>query len=104
MQTIGQPVYLPSSFIGGARYMFQLLQDSLAIARFYQHIDYFITMTANPKWKEIEDELLPGQSASDRPDLVARAFREKICMILGAIFKKNGIFGKCRGIIYTIEF
>ena len=56
-----------------------------------------------PNWPEIKDALLPGQTAQDRPDLVARAFREKIRMILSAIFK-NGAFGKCRGIIYTIEF
>ena len=31
-------------------------------------------MTANPNWKEIREELLPGQSVNNRPDIVARVF------------------------------
>jgi hypothetical protein len=34
-------------------------------------------MTANARWEEIERELLPGQTAYDRPDLVARVFEER---------------------------
>lgn len=103
LQSVGRPIYLPSSFVGGARFMFQLLQDSLAIAQFYQKIDYFITMTANPQWKEIKDELLPGQSASDRPDLVARVFHMKMTALLDDI-TKNGFLGQCVAHIHTIEF
>ena len=101
---IGKRIYLPSSFVGSARYMFQLLQDSLAIARYYQRIDYFITMTANPNWPEITAELLPGQKASDRPDLVARVFQLKKKALIQDIVKKNGILGTCVANIYTIEF
>jgi hypothetical protein len=103
-QNIGQPVILPSSYIGGSRHMFQLYQDSIALARTFGKPDLFLTITANPNWPEIKDALLPGQTAQDRPDLVARVFREKIHMILSGIFNKKGFFGKCRGIIYTIEF
>ena len=35
-------------------------------------------MTCNPKWKEIQDNLLPGQNASDRPDLVLRVFKNQL--------------------------
>lgn len=103
LQSVGRAVYLPSSFVGGARYMFQLLQDSLAVARFYGKIDYFLTMTANPQWKEITNELLPGQSASDRPDLVARVFHTKMTALLNDI-TKNGFLGNCVAHIHTIEF
>ena len=58
---IGRKVILPSSFAGGERQMFQLYQDSMAIARFCGRVDFFLTQTANPNWKEITDELLPGQ-------------------------------------------
>jgi hypothetical protein len=34
-------------------------------------------MTANPTWREIKDELNPGQTYADRPDLVARVFKLK---------------------------
>jgi hypothetical protein len=59
-------------------------------------------MTASPNWKEIKSALLPGQTATDRPDLVARVFREKVRVLLKHI--KNGAFGKYAGVVYTIEF
>ncbi|GJT62834.1 putative reverse transcriptase domain-containing protein [Tanacetum coccineum] len=40
--------------------------------------DIFHTMTCNPNWPEIQTELLPGQAALDRPDLVSRVFRAKL--------------------------
>ena len=57
--------------------MQQQLQDALAINRYYGGGDLFLTMTANPKWPEIENELLPGQTAADCPDLVVCAFHAK---------------------------
>lgn len=33
--------------------------------------------SANPRCEEIERELLPGQRAVDRPDLIARVFQFK---------------------------
>ena len=72
--------------------MAQCYQDAMAVARYFGKIDYFITMTANPKWREIQENLLPGQSATDRPDLVSRVFRAKQQQLLDDI-TKNGIFG-----------
>ena len=69
---IGKVIILLSTFIGSPRNMLQLYQDAMAIVRKYGKPDLFITMTCNPKWCEIEENLLPGQSASDRPDIVAR--------------------------------
>ena len=86
-RSFGIPVILPSSFIGGARNMFQLCQDSLAIGSFFNKIDLFVTITANPKWPEIMDALLPGQTPSDCPDLVARVFNLKVKAILHDIYK-----------------
>jgi hypothetical protein len=99
---LGQRFILPSSYIGGSRFMFQLYQDSLAIARFSGKPDWFLTMTADGNWPEIKAELLQGQTAADRPDLVARVYREKVRILLKAI--KNGAFGKYAGVVYTIEF
>ena len=65
---------LPSSYIGGTRNMFQLLQDSLALAHYFGRPDFFLTMTADPNWPEIKNALLPGQQPSDRPDLMSRVF------------------------------
>ena len=38
---------------------------------------FFATMTTNPKWREIVDNIFPGQTAADRPDIVSRVFSEK---------------------------
>ena len=74
LNQMGQHIILPSSYLGGPRDMHQRYLDGMAIARHFKKIDIFMTMTANPTWPEIERGLLNGQSASDRPDLVARVF------------------------------
>ena len=103
LNSIGRRTVLPSSYIGGARHMHGIFQDSMAIARYFQKIDLFITVTANPRWEEVQRELLPGQEPSDRPDLIARVFQLKKEAILRDIIK-NGIFGRTATKIFTIEF
>jgi hypothetical protein len=103
MQDIGQSFILPSLYRGGARYMHQLLQDSLALTRYFGHPDYFLTVTTNPKWSEITDQLKPGQQAKDRPDIVACVFHEKLKMLAHHI-KKKSAFGYHVAHVYTVEF
>ena len=88
----------------------------MAICRKFRKPDIFLTMTANPQWPEIQDNLLlevppqPGanhqrrkQKACDRPDIVAHVFELKKNELLKDI-KKNGIFGKVSAMVHTIEF
>lgn len=49
------------------------------------------------------EALLPGQTAADRPDIVARVFHMKKEALLKDIYT-NGIFGKAVARVYTIEF
>lgn len=74
---VGKTVILPSTFIGSPRYMLECYHDSMTVTRKKGKADLFITMTCNPNWKEIQENLLPGQQASDRPDLCARVFHFK---------------------------
>ena len=90
---IGRRIILPSSFSGGDRFMRQLFQDSMAIVRHFGRPTLFITFTANPKWEEIAKALLPGQTAVDRPDLVARVFHMKQQQLLREL-KRDMIFGR----------
>ena len=53
----------------------------MAIVRKYGKPDFFVTFTCNPTWPEIVENLMPGQTAQDRPDLVARVFNLKVCLI-----------------------
>ena len=57
--------------------MMQNYQDAMAIVRMKGKPNLFITMTCNPNWRENKDNLLPGQQASDRPDICARVFQLK---------------------------
>jgi len=75
---IGKSILLPSSFAGGDRHMTQLYQDAMSIVRTYGKPDLFITFTCNPAWPEIQAELLPHQKPNDRPDLIARVFKQKL--------------------------
>ncbi|DBB13175.1 TPA: hypothetical protein ACH3X3_15245 [Trebouxia sp. C0006] len=61
------------------------------------------TMTTNPKWKEIVDNLLPGQTATTRPDLVACVFKGKLQSLLKDL-KEGQIFGRAVARLYVIEF
>jgi hypothetical protein len=81
--------------------MRQLFQDTMAITRVFGNATFFITVTANPAWSEVVNALLHGQTASDRPDLIVRVFREKLCGAL-KIFKIS--FGNLRAHVYIIEF
>ena len=45
---IGCQVVLPSSYIGGLRYMNQHFHDTVAIARHYHGFDLFVIFTLNP--------------------------------------------------------
>ena len=100
---VGHRVVLPSSYIGGPRYMNQRFQDAIAVARYYHGFDLFITFTCNSQWPEIKDALLSCQSAADRPDLTVRVFN----MYKNSLVKeliKDAIFGESLGYVYTIEF
>ena len=103
LDRIGTRTILPSSFTGGPRQMRGLYQDSMAIVRYFTKPDLFITVTCNPKWPEIVDNLLPGQRAQDRPDIVSRVFNLKLKDILKDL-TQNGIFGRVISHMYVIEF
>ena len=75
--SLGRKVVLPSTFIGSPRHMAQIYYGSMSIVRRFRKPDYFITITYNPAWPEIKNELLFGQSAADRSDLCSRVFRLK---------------------------
>jgi hypothetical protein len=83
--------------------MHQLYQESMAIVRHFGKPSFFVTVTCNPKWPEIQAELLPGQNASDRPDIVARVYNMKLKLILEDLIKQE-CFGEVLAHVYTIEF
>src|SRR5260370_24892012 len=63
--------------------MSQLYQDSMAISREFGPATYFITVTSNPQWPEIQSALLLGQAANGHPDLVVRVFKQHLHTVDG---------------------
>lgn len=98
-----QAVILPSSFIGGPRHMSELYHDSMALVRHFGTPSFFITMTTNPDWPEIAENLEYSQTAQDRPDLVARVFRLRFLAMIDNVTRK-GRLGHCLCWVWTIEF
>ncbi len=87
LNQLDERIILPSSYIGRPCDMHQRYLNGMAIACYFKKIDIFLTMTANPNWPEIVQELLPGQTVADRPDLVSRVFYLKKKALLNAIVK-----------------
>ncbi|XP_071699546.1 uncharacterized protein [Rutidosis leptorrhynchoides] len=101
---LGTRVMLPSSFTGGARYMYVNYMDAMAIVRAYGSPDLFITLTCNPKWQEIMRVVTPlNQKPEDRPDIVTRVFKIKLDALYDQI-RDEKIFGYLLGGLYVIEF
>ena len=98
---LGRRIVLPSSFTGSDCHMSQLYQDSMAIAREFGPASYFITVTANPQWQEIQSALLLGQAANDRPDLVVRVFHKKLSLLLRHL---KSVFGHQVACVHAIEY
>jgi Helitron helicase-like domain at N-terminus len=100
---IGKKTILASSYPGSPRALRVLYQDAMAIVRKFGRPDFFVTFTCNPKWREIEENLLPGQSAKDRPDIVARVFKLKLDALLKDLLEED-VLGFSRAHTYVIEF
>ena len=100
---IGRVVILPSSFPGSQRNIYQNFQDAMSIVRVHGKPDIFLTFTANPKWQEITQSLLPHQTANDRPDIVSKVFNLKLLELKEDILKRN-VLGRITAYVYTIEF
>ncbi|XP_016164429.2 uncharacterized protein LOC107606946 [Arachis ipaensis] len=100
---IGKRVILPSSFVGGPRYMYNNCKDAFAMCRYAGYPSYFITIICNPEWNEIKECVAKySLKPSDRPDIISRVFKIKLDALLKDL-KDGSIFGKPKAIIYTVE-
>ncbi|GJV52660.1 uncharacterized protein Tco_1448401 [Tanacetum coccineum] len=98
-----QIIVLPVPFIGGPRDMRRRFFDAMILVQDAGKPDIFLTMTCNPNWPEIVENLYEGQTAQDRPDLVTRVFRAKLKYLKQQLFT-NHIIGVVSSHIYVIEF
>ena len=87
--------------------------EAMTIVRKKGRPTLFITFTCNPKWPEIEAELLhmrtesgdlgPKQDPALRPDITARVFKMKLRELLDDLTKRN-VFGPVVADVHVVEF
>jgi hypothetical protein len=97
-------VVVPPSFRGGFADRRRLFRDAMGIVRRKGTQDWFITMTCNSNWPEIQRHLLPGQTYSDRPDICARVFYLKLKKLIKELPR---IFNGGKRLVYmmaVVEF
>lgn len=100
---VGRMIILPSSYTGSPRHMHEYAQDAMTYVRHYGRPDLFITFTCNSKWSDIKDHLFTGQAPTDRHDLTARVFKQKVKAFMDFIVKSK-VFGDIRCWMYSIEW
>ncbi|KAK9732852.1 hypothetical protein RND81_04G027000 [Saponaria officinalis] len=100
---IGYRLILPATFLGCGRDMHCRYLNSMGLVQRFGKPNIFLTITCNPRWPEIERELLPFEEVQNRPDLIARIFRSKLIELKKDIVEKQ-LFGKVAGYVYVIEF
>ncbi|TVU21986.1 hypothetical protein EJB05_31658, partial [Eragrostis curvula] len=99
----GKRIVLPRSMTGCDRDVQRRYLDAMTLVQRYGKPDYFITMTCNPYWPKIIQELLSGQTPQDRPELVARVYKAKLRDCEDFLVKKQH-FGEVAAYAHVTEF
>jgi hypothetical protein len=100
---VGKRTVLSKDFPGSDRDVHSRFMDAMALVARYGRPDFFVTMTCNPYWPKIIDQLLPGQTPQDRPDVVARVYHAKL-RDLHVFMIVKGHFAKVVAWAHVIEF
>jgi hypothetical protein len=94
---------LPSTFIGGPRYMGTHFQQAMMYARVYGKPDMLQTYTSKPTWPKITAELPLARNSHLFPWIATRAFFCKLEKLKEDLFKKH-VLGRIEAYTYVIEF
>ena len=96
---------LSLSYYGGVRWYQKKNIESLSIFRRKRKPDLFITITCDPNHKDIQNALPRDQKAEDRPDIVARVFKQHLDEITEMLIN-GGIEGweTAKALIEVFEF
>ena len=76
--TSSKKIYMPAQEYGSRRRARKNVNDGIELCNVYGKPDFFITLTANPMWSDIQYQIGPGQTWADRPDVVNRVFKQKL--------------------------
>ncbi|XP_042005880.1 uncharacterized protein LOC121754618 [Salvia splendens] len=84
----GKRIILPSSFVGGARYMVQIIKMRWRSVGGLEICRYLASK---------------GLKSDDRPDIICRIFKVKLDNLIRDL-KSKKIFGAVKAVVYTVEF
>ncbi len=95
---IGVPVVLPASYPNSPRYYHNLYLDAVALPRRFGKPDLFVTITCNPKWREIVENIPPGSHWQDHMDIgmhfpTASLLSESCCSRSGVLHEDESNAG-----------
>ena len=103
----GKKIILTAAAKGSPRWFHQRYLNAMEIVAGFGAPSLFITVTCNQNWPEVAAlsnlARYEGWSPSDRPDLVARVFHNRLQTILDDIVQQ-GIFGKVVAHCHSIEW
>lgn len=94
---------LPATFHGSPMKRKRDTEDALAVVNRRGRPHLMITVTCNPLWPEIVDNLEPHQTATDRPDLAVRVFKVKLAQIMAEL-KSGRVFSDYDFHLFCVEF
>ena len=95
------PSFLAASYHGGPRHLKNCAISALTVVSESSGPTFFITATTNPYWNEIQEMLLSGQTAYDRPEVVVRVFHRKLKKLISNI--KKGVYFNGMKLIYMMR-
>ena len=67
---IGDRNFLGDGHHGSPRHLSKLAMNSLAVVSEFGKPTFFLTLTCNHMWPEVQSRLFPGQTTFDREDVV----------------------------------
>jgi len=96
--------WIPNSFFGSRRHLRRNALNALSVVSHKGKATFFLTLTCNQEWTEIQSQLLEGQTAFDRPDIVNQVFHHRLQAFLHNL--KGGHYHNLKVVflIYCIEF
>ncbi|KAJ7942756.1 ATP-dependent DNA helicase [Quillaja saponaria] len=74
--------------------------DAMALVQRFGKPDLFLTMTCNPSWVEIKEELRSGEEAQNRPDLISHISISKLESFKTDILRKH-VLGHVAAYVYV---
>ncbi|KAL5176915.1 ATP-dependent DNA helicase pif1 [Glycine soja] len=98
---IGKRIILPSSFVGGQRYMEQLYFDGMAICGHLGFPDLLLTMTCNPTWPEIQRKVTQSNLTPNEQKTIVDTIMSVVNTQSTAVYFLYGYGGTGKTFIWT---